>query len=185
MLQPQLGPKTTDAVLQNYRLLLERLNAHIQKVEAAFSDQIVCKKGCDACCRFLSLFPVEAFSISHAYSQLPENIKHQINHRLHHHKDACPLLIDHACALYPVRPIICRTHGFPIYIEKNNQVSIDFCPENFKQVITFPEHTLLSIERLNETLIAVNQLFLKSVTPHTHLPDRIPVSQALFILDEF
>lgn len=174
----------TDTVLQNYRLLLERVDTHIQTVETEFPDQIACKKGCDACCRFLSLFPVEALSISKAYSRLPENIKQQINHRLRHHKDACPLLIDHACALYPVRPIICRTHGFPICIEKENQVSIDFCPENFKQVITFPKHTLLSIERLNETLTAVNQHFVQSITPHKNLPNRIPVSQALFMLNK-
>lgn len=171
-------------VLQNYRTLLERVDAHIQKVEKLFPDQIACKKGCDSCCRFLSLFPVEALSISDAYSRLPENIKQKIAQQLEHHKEDCPLLIDHACILYPARPIICRTHGFPIFMEKDHQVSIDYCPKNFKLITSFPKETLLSIEQLNEMLIAVNQHFLSCVETDTELLDRIPVSQALFILNK-
>ena len=169
--------------LKNYRTLLKRVDDHIQNLEKRYPDKIVCKKGCDTCCKFLTLFPVEAFSISAAFIKLPEKIQGTIAERLNNKKDACPLLIDRACALYPDRPIICRTHGYPIYIKKEGKAFIDFCPKNFKGVTSFPKDALLGIEQLNTTLAAVNYHFLESSKTKSLFLERIPISKALFMLN--
>ncbi len=172
-----------DIILKNYRVLLNRVDTHIAGVEKRYKNLIACKKGCDSCCRFLTLFPVEALAISQAFDKLPEKTKKKIFKQIDMHKDACPLLIENACALYQARPIICRTHGFPILMEEEGKAAVDFCPENFKGVKSFPKEALLSIEQLNATLLAVNNHFLECIETDKKLPKRVPISQALFMTD--
>ena len=199
-----------DLVLQNYTQFLEKVDAHIQRVEKKYPEEIACKKGCDSCCRFLTLFPVEAFSISAAFLKLDKPrqdfvrsvlvpsipIKNgpvsanEISSGLNPsspvpselEKKGCPLLINRECILYEARPIICRTHGFPIYIEKDGESLVDFCPKNFKNNTSFSRDTLLHLEQLNTLLTAINTQFLKSIELDSQFPDRIPISQALFML---
>jgi len=168
----------------NYQAFLKRVDTHILHVEEKYGNDIVCKKGCDACCRFLNLFPVEAFALSHAFAQLPVKEQKIIAANIEKEPDNCPLLIKNTCALYLNRPIICRTHGYPIYMETKTETYIDFCPENFKGFTSFPKDAIISIEQLNTTLTAINQHFLESIETDTLFPERIPVSTALFLLSD-
>ena len=213
----KINQDTIELVLKNYTQLLKRIDAHIQRVEKEYSDKIVCKKGCDSCCRFLSLFPVEAFALSAAFLRLDKSTQDLVRDILAQtdlarnnqipsdlspsnlypsdldperpvpseleKTEACPLLINKECILYEARPIICRTHGFPIYIEKDGKSLVDFCPKNFKDVTSFSKDALLSLGHLNTLLTAINTQFLKSIEPDTPFPDRIPISQALFMLN--
>lgn len=179
-----MDDNTIQVILKNYTLLLKRVDDHIHHIEKKYSEKIVCKKGCDTCCKFLTLFPVEAFAISAAFIKLPGKIKDSVLKKIAIQKDACPLLINRGCVLYPERPIICRTHGYPIFMEKDGEPLIDFCPKNFKGMTSFPQDALLSIEQLNTTLIAVNKHFLESIEPNSILSERISISKALFLLDE-
>lgn len=171
-------------LLKNYTDLLKRVDSLIRHIEKKYPGEIACKKGCDSCCKFLSLFPVEAFAISEAFTRLPEETKNTIVQQLRQKEGACPLLIDNACLLYPARPVICRTHGYPIYMEEKGELLVDFCPENFKGRTDFPKDALLSIEQLNTTLTAVNSLFLNAIDAEPPFPERIPMSKALFLLDQ-
>jgi Fe-S-cluster containining protein len=173
-----------DTLLQNYTALVERIDAHTARVSDAYKDQMVCRKGCDSCCRFLSLFPVEALSLAAAFERLAPEDQAIVEARIREldapeNQDNCPLLIDRACMLYSARPVICRTHGFPIYIEKEEGSLVDFCPENFKAAASFPKEALLSLEQLNTMLAAVNTHFLSLL--EGELPDRIPIDQALYL----
>lgn len=168
-----------DPLLKNYENLLLRVDTHVRTIAETYRDQISCKKGCDACCRFLNLFPVEAFSLSRAFLALPGHARDRATERVSAGKDHCPLLVDGACLLYAERPVICRTHGFPLYLEKQGQAMVDFCPENFKGMTELPKDAMLDLNQLNTLLTAVNQHFIAHID--TALPDRIPVSQALFL----
>jgi Fe-S-cluster containining protein len=75
----------------------------------------------------------------------------------------CPLLDNGRCLLYEARPIICRTHGFPLLTTLGGEKILDFCPRNFKGVSTFPSNAILDLDLLNATLAAINAVFTVSV----------------------
>jgi Fe-S-cluster containining protein len=93
----------------------------------------------------------------------------------------CPLLVGDECLLYSFRPVICRTHGFPVLVETEEGKKIDCCPLNFTDgKIPGPDHCL-DLERLNATLVAVNRLFVTTVFEEGALPDRIQLADALLL----
>lgn len=169
-------------LLLNYHTLVKKVDHYTTHITRAYSDQIACKKGCGACCRLLTLFPVEALALSEAFTSLSKGIKTKVTRKIEKEKNTCPLLIDRECVLYPARPIICRTHGYPVYIKKEEEHFVDFCPENFKSVTSFPKEMLLDIEQLNIMLSVINQHFIESIETDSPFPDRIPVSKAVFLL---
>nr|NJM03151.1 YkgJ family cysteine cluster protein [Desulfobacula sp.] len=128
----------------------------------------------------LTLFPVEALSLSLAFARGTQDMKAKVT--LKAEKGTCPLLIDRECVLYPARPIICRTHGYPLYMKKEGGIRIDFCPENFTGMASFPKETMLDIEHLNTLLAVINRQFVDSLEADPPFKDRIPISEALFIL---
>ncbi len=177
-----MNPAQIDSLLKNYQALVKKVDSHIATITKTFADHLACKKGCDACCKFLSLFPVEAMAVSQAFADLSEDIKLKVTRKIEKEKNTCPLLINRECVLYPARPIICRTHGYPIYMEKEREILIDFCPENFKGITSFSKETLLNIEQLNTLLSVINRHFIESIETEPHFGGRIPISEALFIL---
>ncbi len=186
----------TKVLLENYTALIEKIDDLVLGIEQKYTDHIACKKGCDSCCRFLNLFPVEAFALAIAFEQMPTNDQAKIiqnieapfeqtnSEPIDEMDEPCPLLINNSCALYLNRPIICRTHGYPIFMKKKEGSYIDFCPKNFKGFKNFPKDALISIEQLNTTLTAINQHFRGSIVTDPPLPERIPISTALFLLSK-
>lgn len=178
-----MDDKKITGVLSNYRSLLKKIEVHIQHMEKTYAGLMACKKGCDTCCKFLSLFPVEALALANGFNQLSPEKKEAVIRKIKREDQAeCPLLINSECVLYSERPVICRTHGYPIYMEKEGEAQIDFCPKNFKGIISFSNDALLNIDQLNMLLTAVNRLFLETMDTPSPLPDRIPVSDALFLM---
>jgi Fe-S-cluster containining protein len=172
-----------DLLLKNYTALIKRVDTHIKQVEKDYSRQIVCKKGCDSCCRFLNLFPVEAFALSAAFLGMEASRRDPVMAELKKNADNCPLLIKGQCLLYENRPVICRTHGYPLYFEKDGETLVDFCPKNFKDVTSFPRNALFDLEQLNTLLAAINKEFLESIETSPPIDDRIPMSRALLLLE--
>lgn len=166
-----------DNLLKNYMDLISRVDEHIQRLARVHKDRLACKKGCDACCRHLSLFPVEAFVLSRAFSRLDAPCRERIIGQAQQTDRTCPLLVDHVCMVYEARPIICRTHGYPLYMEKEGRAMVDFCPKNFKGVKKLDRPDLLDLDRMNTLLTAVNNHFVACF--EDGLPERIPVDQAL------
>jgi uncharacterized protein len=179
----KMNPKHLKALLKNYTALVQQVDAHIKRVETTCSDKIACKKGCDSCCRFLNLFPVEAFALASAFGRMDTSSQDHVRAGLKKTTTACPLLIDHQCCLYEARPIICRTHGYPLYFKEKGEVLVDFCPENFKEMTSFPKEILLDLEQLNMLLTAINTQFLEAFEAKP-FDDRIPISRALLLLEE-
>ena len=178
-----MNRKIMNRLLKNYLALLSRVDAHIKQVQTKYSDEIACKKGCDDCCRFLNLFPVEAFALSAAFCKMDNSGQDLIMKGLEK-GTGCPLLIEGQCMLYEARPIICRTHGYPLYFEKDGETLVDFCPKNFKGVSSFPKESLFDLEQLNTLLATINKEFIESIETDVPLADRIPMSDALGLLDE-
>lgn len=179
-----MNRKMIHALLKNYEQLLTRVDTHIKQVQTKYSNEIVCKKGCDDCCRFLNLFPVEAFALSAAFCQMNKSDRDRIMKGLEKGTQGCPLLTKGQCLLYEARPIICRTHGYPLFFEKDGESLVDFCPKNFKGIACFPKESLFDLEQLNTLLAAINKQFIESIETDVPLSDRISMSDALGLLDE-
>jgi len=168
--------------LHNYRTLVERVDALGQRIETEFRAQIACRRGCDACCRHLSLFWVEGVALAQALVDLPEPVAEEIRERARRSAadGPCPLLADGDCLLYAARPIICRTHGLPLLTGEGEARRIDYCPENFRGIDALPAGAVIDLDRLNTSLAAINALFVSEMF-HGRPPDRerLTIAEAL------
>lgn len=163
--------------LDNYLALVSRVDQLCAQTVSRFESHISCRRGCDACCRHLSVFAVEAAAIREALSALPEAEAELIRGKaeLAAADAPCPLLEDGLCLLYEARPIICRTHGLPLLISRDGERAVDFCPENFQGLTGIPGSAVLDLDRLNETLAAINALYLQEFPG----PERLTLAEAL------
>lgn len=168
--------------LRNYDDLVSRVDELCRRIETDYSAHLACRKGCDACCRHLSLFPVEGAALARALCSRCPDEAGRIR-RLARKTPAegpCPLLQDGVCLLYEARPIICRTHGLPLLAGSGPKRRLDWCPENFKKVKSLPNAAVIDLDVLNSTLSAINALFLAEI--HAEAPlqaERITIAEAL------
>ena len=163
--------------LENYLALVERVDGLCKRATERFGAELTCRAGCDACCRHLSVFAVEAQALREALAALGEPEAAFIRQRCAAAgPDApCPLLHEGLCLLYRARPIICRTHGLPLLIDRDGEKGVDFCPENFRGLTSIPGSDVLDLERLNAALTAINALYLTAFPG----PERLTVAEAL------
>jgi Fe-S-cluster containining protein len=175
--------ETSMTSLRNYRNLVEKVDDLCRRIITVYGEYLVCGKGCNDCCRHISLFPVEAIALTVALGELPGAVSEQIRARARSASfDACPLLENGLCLLYASRPIICRTHGFPLLSGPEEIKKIDFCPKNFTGITTFPADAVLNLDMLNTTLAAINSVFIASWGNLTNLEQkRIPLAEALLL----
>lgn len=145
--------------LSDYRRLVARLDAHAERVTAAWSGSLRCREGCSDCCqRDLSVFAVEAANIRlwlAGHGLAPGGSE-----------DGCALLDEAgACRIYPVRPVICRTHGLPLAISTDDGVSGDVCPLNFdggRGLAELPSEDFLSVQTMDTVLAAIDLAFTEA-----------------------
>lgn len=151
----------SDENLANYHSLLRRIDQHCGKITETFAVEMTCRAGCSACCRHLTLFPVEAANLVKAVDRLPAKIRAFLAGRIQWPESgACPLLLDDCCTVYSDRPVICRTHGLPLLAESEGVRTVDCCPENFRGVASLPGDAVIHLATLNNTLVAINAMFV-------------------------
>jgi len=151
----------TDENLANYLSLLNRVDQLCRQINETFAEQIACRAGCSACCRHLTLFPVEAANLVKAVESLPGEIRSLLSGRMQWPESgSCPLLLDDCCTVYNNRPVICRTHGLPLLAEVEGRRTVDCCPDNFRGAESLPGSAVINLETLNSALVAINALFV-------------------------
>lgn len=146
-------------LLANYRRLIERIDTLCMGIIEAFAATVNCRPGCSACCRHLSLFPVEAAALAAGLHRL-RNAGVDIT-SASRTQERCPLLREDRCLAYGDRPIICRTHGLPILTRENDEPRIDYCPENFQGITSLPGSGVIDLEAVNKLLVAINAQFVQ------------------------
>ena len=172
------------ALLANYQTLVARVDELCRQIGEGWGAQIVCRQGCDSCCRHLNLFPVEAAALSAALRALPpiKVAELQARARSAALDDPCPLLVEGSCQLYAARPLICRTHGLPLLIKGTDGPRVDYCAQNFAGVASLPAAAVIDLERLNSALVAINQLYLRdSQGDAMPASERIAIAAALLL----
>jgi Fe-S-cluster containining protein len=174
-----------DPLFDNYRNLRKKVDGFLRGAIKAHGGDMVCRKGCASCCRHLTLFPVEALHIRLSLDGLEPEQQRKIQERALLLSDSpdgeCPLLQGGECLLYPERPLICRTHGFPVFMATGAGYSVDHCPLNFTSGGAPGKAHTLDIDVMNTALVTINRLFMKSWSRPESFPDRILLAQVLLL----
>lgn len=166
---------------KSYVALIEKVESFLGAVRSKYGNFIKCQPGCSRCCLVdISIFQVEAEYLRKEYEQLRPADQNLINKKARHSKspegkgenEECVLLIDGKCALYSHRPIICRTHGYPVYkpsIEKDG-CQISACELNFAgfDLIGLDPAFVLNLNLLEATLASINHVFMKAQNLNYH-----------------
>ena len=134
-----------------------------------------CAKGCASCCILETVSSLEAFVLERFLEEHPELLpgtRQSVN-------DACVFLHEHACLVYPARPIICRTHGLPLLYPERGDIEV--CPLNFTDfdLGTLEPSSFLDAERLTENLMRLNLAFCMLTGQAAHAEKRIALRNLL------
>ncbi len=163
-----------DDPLTDYQRFVARLDEHCDRVARRHAQRLVCAEGCASCChRQLTVFAIEAESIRRwiraqgglaPFDGVPAGKSGHPSLLLASEEPPCALL-DRAgrCRIYPVRPVICRSHGLPIAAkQEKGGVQGDVCPLNFAEgegLRDVPSEDFLSLDTTNTVLAALNARF--------------------------
>ena len=135
--------------------LYKKIDDFFDKARNSQPNTLVCKAGCFQCCEVdLSVFSVEAQRIQKAFSQLPREQKTEIQNRACN-EQFCVMLNPQTklCQIYHDRPLICRSHGLAMIIEKE----LKHCHLTYQEESAKKEH-ILNIERINEPLAIIDHI---------------------------
>jgi Fe-S-cluster containining protein len=150
-------PHDDDGLLDEYRAVVAKVDAAVATISARAADALACRRGCDSCCApGLTVLPVEAESIA----------RHLESHDVvaGTRADRCTFLeSDGACRIYPVRPLLCRTHGLALKAATSRPGltvvdDVSHCALNYTTRGPGPAE-VLDAERLLALLVTVDRRF--------------------------
>lgn len=168
--------------LLNYRRLVVNVDRTLDRIQRKYGHYIACHKGCGCGCRDLSIFPVEALALANALQTLPEAVIAKLQRRAASTAFwDCPLLEDRVCSLYAFRPLICRTHGFPLRTIYKGQPSIGYCRHNFKEMAVIPDDAVVDLSPINDMLRNINAAVVNQLAPKIKLADRLSIAEAVLL----
>jgi hypothetical protein len=120
--------------LAEYRAVVAKVDAKFEEIRARHAASFACASGCHACCApGLTVSGVEKAAIAeHIQAHDLQGTLEALD-RERPHGDARCRFLDAAgqCAIYAVRPIVCRSHGAPVRVPGGR---LDACPLNFRGV---------------------------------------------------
>lgn len=148
------------------------------------SSQIACAKGCSSCCQTrLELFPVEFDRIKSAFDTIEADLKRHLRAeaKAKWASGICPLLHNDACTVYEIRPLICRTHGFPLRsgVRVRTGESVAFCHLNFRDCQTIEDKDIIDVDEFGMLLIGANLEYCRSSESSISRAETRPVLDAL------
>lgn len=152
-------PAAFETLLTQYRTLCRYCDQVFAATAEALRPHIRCAKGCDACCTLESVVPLEAHVIAAYLDAHPIEPPPAPPVASPDDRTPCVFLRQHACAIYPVRPIICRTHGLPLRYP--DQPGIDACPLNCTDLdlTALDPQFVLDMGHVTDNLIRLNLAF--------------------------
>ena len=163
-----------DQLLTSYHTLCKYCDETFAATFTALEAHMRCAKGCASCCILETVTPLEAFVLECFLQQHPvptPGSQPQDN--------ACIFLHENACAIYAVRPIICRTHGLPLLYPKRGDIEV--CPLNFTDfdLNTLEPTSFLDAEQITDNLMRLNLAFCMLTGQAKHAEERITLGSLL------
>jgi len=166
-----------------------------------------CRAGCAACCQVeLTVSEVEAAAIFSYLRELPAHVRAALAKartplsaaaaQQAHVSPRCAMLKDDdTCAIYPVRPLVCRSQGLPLLyarelVPESAQLGLSAdgraltcCPLNFSHPARPPARDeILDADRVDVLLSLVNRRFAAATS--TSAESRYPLTDLLNISSE-
>lgn len=162
---------------RNYKKLVQEINELTNRLEKIHGKYMQCKKGCDLCCMDFSIFPVEFYFILNEVRNKPFEVEERIDNSV------CSFLKNHSCTIYSFRPIMCRTHGFPlVYSNEAGEPELSTCHLNFNQ-FDFEKFTIdntIAQDKFNSKLFMLNKKFIQDFEKKKYGEfDLIPLKELL------
>lgn len=165
-------------LLDRYHALCQYCDDLFQRTAQAYHTQIHCVKGCAECCLLETVIPLEA-SVIAAYLQSTPAILEQLCVPDQQQDSRCVFLDNQVCLIYPVRPIICRTHGLPIRYPEHE--GIDVCPLNFSDnsLTEIEEQFVLDADVITTNLLRLNLAFCLLTTTAETAGERVSLQSVV------
>lgn len=176
-----------------YRELVAKIDSLVRRIRDRYGMHIECRKGCAECCTpAFKVFPVEAWAVKEALHRVPRSHQEVLLSKARNPMgESCLALEDGSCLIYPLRPVLCRTHGFPLLIQaEQGGPEVLFCKRNFSgqglKKITIAGDCVIHLENLNFAVTAINSLFTKEWMDRGlgDLPCRVDILHFLAIPSE-
>lgn len=163
-----------------YQQLVSEVDSATQVLWNQHHTQMKCQKGCASCCEKFSIFPIEFDFIIH-HLKLDATIQIPQKRTFDRFLNRCYFLKDSVCTIYPVRPIICRTQGFPLLYQNSEGTAYELsvCKLNFKgfEPNQFHDENALFMPRFNSLLYLLNQEYIRQTHPDFKPSKRIPLAE--------
>lgn len=167
--------------IENYFEIRKNIDRSIQLLKEEHGRNMVCKKGCAMCCLNFDVFPIEFDAVK---KQVSEEYRQVMQGKLPSKLgQQCIFLKQQQCGIYSARPIICRTHGYPLLNmnEAGDRWELSHCELNFTKVDEdyFHEENTYAQDTYNSQLFMLNKEYITSAHPDKSEFDLIPLSDLL------
>ena len=175
-----------NANFDDYRLLLAKASAKFSEIQMRHAGEMNCGRGCHlGCAPGLSVFAVERANMLehiHATPGLSEKLT-ELECTNPYQGERCSFLNEVGeCTVYEARPLICRTHGAPIFYRDETDADsgeIDACRLNFDggaALKLLSADDLINLDLLNQLLTLVNRHFETAGATDNEAGKRWPLS---------
>ncbi len=157
-----------EEILFQYQNLVHKVDQVWKNLRLHYDSHIICSPGCSHCCEVeRTILSIEAYVVEQQLATLsPQRLKKlRSRHRLKN-DTRCPMLWGNLCAIYFARPIICRTHGLPIFYCEAEITFIDYCRLNFTQLdkkYQFDDKFVLDMAEFNVELVRLDHQFAEFI----------------------
>lgn len=145
---------TSQKIINQYKKLRSYCDGFWKQTKDKYPAEIACSPGCSICCELQSVNFLEAFVIAEHRGRGGSSAPPPSG-------TSCPFLSDNRCRIYPVRPLICRTHGLLLRSKEFSGRTAPSCPFNFTSAdpAALSDTYALDIDAITAGLAKLNAAF--------------------------